>query len=54
MSENNAWLSEESILQSLKEAVSRFGKKNLNGALDTLLYLNFELNFEQLLLPAKN
>ena len=50
MSENNAWLSEESILQSLKEAVSRIGKKNLNGALDTLIYLNFE----QLLLPGKN
>ena len=50
MSEKDAWLSEESILQSLEEAVSRIGKKNLNGALDTLIYLNFE----QLLLPGKN
>ena len=50
MSEKDVWLSEESILQSLKEAVSRISKKNLNGALDTLIYLNFG----QLLLPGNN
>ena len=50
MNEKDTWLSEESILQSLKEAVSRISKKNLNGALDTLVYLNFE----ELLLPGKN
>ena len=49
-SEKDAWLSEESILQSLLEAVSRISKKNLNGALDTLIYLNFEA----LMLPGKN
>jgi hypothetical protein len=46
----NIWLTEESILQSLEEAVSRIKKKNLTGSLDTLIYLNFE----QLLLPAKD
>ena len=50
MREKYAWLSEESILQSLKEVVSRISKKNLNGALDTLIYLNFE----PLLLPGRN
>ena len=50
MGGKDAWLSEESILQSLEEAVSRINKRNLNGALDTLIYLNFE----QLLLPGKN
>ena len=50
MREKDAWLSEESILQSLQEAVSRISKKNLNGALDTLIYLNFE----PLLLPGRN
>jgi len=50
MIEKTAWLSEESILHSLEEAVSRISKRNLNGALDTLIYLNFE----QLLLPGKN
>jgi hypothetical protein len=50
MSEKDTWLSEESILQSLEEAVSRISKKNLTGALDTLIYLNFE----RLLLPGKD
>jgi hypothetical protein len=48
--ERSAWLSEESILQALEQAVSRIRKRNLSGALDTLIYLNFE----QLLLPAKD
>ena len=50
MSEEDTWLSEESILRALEEAVSRISKKNLTGALDTLIYLNFE----QLLLPGKD
>jgi hypothetical protein len=50
MSGKDTWLSEESILQSLEEAVNRISKKNLAGALDTLIYLNFE----RLLLPAKD
>ncbi|MBZ5678184.1 MAG: hypothetical protein LAP61_28410 [Acidobacteriia bacterium] len=50
MGGKDTWLSEESILQSLEEAVSRIRKKNLTGSLDTLIYLNFE----RLLLPAKD
>ena len=50
MGGKDAWLSEESILQSLEEVVSRLRKKNLSGSLDTLIYLNFE----QLLLPGKD
>lgn len=50
MNEKGTWLSEESILQALEEVVSRIRKRNLNGALDTLIYLNFE----QLLLPGKD
>jgi hypothetical protein len=50
MNEKDTWLSEESILQALEEAVSRIRKRNLNGALDTLIYLNFE----RLLLPGKD
>lgn len=48
--DRGAWLSEESILQALEQAVSRIRKRNLSGALDTLIYLNFE----QLLLPGKD
>jgi hypothetical protein len=50
MTEKGTWLSEDSILQALEEAVRRIRKRNLNGALDTLIYLNFE----QLLLPGKD
>jgi len=50
MTEKDAWLSQESILQALEEAVGRIRKRNLNGALDTLIYLNFE----RLLLPGKD
>jgi len=50
MNEKDTWLSEESILQALEETVSRINRRNLNGALDTLIYLNFE----RLLLPGKD
>ena len=50
MNGKNTWLSEESILQALEETVNRIGKRNLAGALDTLIYLNFE----QLLLPGRD
>jgi hypothetical protein len=50
MSDQDTWLSEESILHALEEIVSRIHKRNLNGALDTLIYLNFE----RLLLPGKD
>ena len=43
-------MTEESILQALEQTVDRIGKRNLSGALDTLIYLNFE----QLLLPGKD
>ena len=46
----NTWLTEESILQALEETVNRIGKSNLSGALDTLIYLNFE----GLLLPGRD
>ena len=35
-------MSEESILEALKETVSKIKRRNLGGALDTLIYLNFE------------
>jgi hypothetical protein len=50
MNEKGTWLTEESILQALEEAASRIRKRNLNGARDTLIYLNFE----RLLLPGKD
>ena len=48
--DRGTWLSEESILQALEQAASRIRKRNLSGALDTLIYLNFE----QFLLPGKD
>jgi hypothetical protein len=50
MSEKDTRLSEESILQALEETVSKIRKKNLTGALDALIYLDFE----RLLLPGKD
>jgi hypothetical protein len=50
MNDKGTWLTEESILQSLEETVSRIKKKNLNGALDTIIYLSFD----RLLLPGKD
>ncbi len=47
---NEGWLSEKSIRELLEEAVNRIRKKNLIGALDTLIYLNFQ----QLLFPSKD
>jgi len=41
---------EESILQALQEILRRIKKGNLSGALDTLIYLNFE----ETLLPSKD
>jgi len=35
-------VSEESILEALKETVSKIKRRNLGGALDTHIYLNFE------------
>jgi len=42
MSEKDTWLSEELVLHALEEAVRRIRQRNLNGALDTLIYLNFD------------
>jgi hypothetical protein len=50
MNQKDTWLNEESILQALEETVRRINKRNLAGALDTLIYLNFE----RLLLPGKD
>jgi hypothetical protein len=50
MNGKDTWLTEESILQALEETVDRIRKRNLSGALDTLIYLNFE----GLLLPGRD
>jgi hypothetical protein len=50
MDSKDTWLTEESILQALEETVNRIRKRNLSGALDTLIYLNFE----GLLLPGRD
>ena len=42
MNEKGPWVSEESILEALKETVSKIKRRNLGGALDTLIYLKFE------------
>jgi hypothetical protein len=50
VNEKDTWLSEESILKALAETVGKIRKKNLTGALDALIYLDFE----RLLLPGKD
>lgn len=45
-----ASLTEETVLQALEETISRIKRRNLTGALDTLIYLDFE----QRLLPGKD
>ena len=50
MGEADARWTEDSILQALSETLGKIKRRNLSGALDTLIYLNFE----QLLRPVKN
>jgi len=49
MNEKETGLSEESILLALTQIVARINRGNLSGALDTLVYLNFDR-----LLPGKD
>src|SRR3954467_8725096 len=50
MGEADPRWTEDSILQALAETLGKIKKRNLSGALDSLIYLNFE----QLLRPVKN
>jgi hypothetical protein len=49
MSADARW-TEDSSLQALAETLSKIKRRNLSGALDTIIYLNFE----QILRPVKN